>query len=434
MDGNMVQTGDVLGGRYQIVTGGTAWDIGTFYKAYDAHRQELVALLLLDERFKGDADSPRRVIEKQQAVADLASPALLPTTDVGVSGDRMYLVHELVEGYPLADLLIESGALGVDAALQMTLDLCDALAPLHREGMVHGSLSPYSVLLDDDGQMHITEVGLFPALHASAAGAGLPRGRTPYLSPEQAAGEVVHPATDVYLIGCLLYHMLTGRPPFYGKDEAVLALRHRGQEPPALQVLAPDVPEPLARIVHEALAKEPAARYRNAGQLAHILRAQLGAGETASPLPARERLLVPAPPLAAYDNPIVEWQDGAEEPQEVDWLLVALVVAALIAVLGLIPLWRTVYQRYAAPPPAGYQSQNRSQALAWTTGLAARGEAAGGVAVPRAFETQVAVSRPLPAGCETRPKGWKSSLKARAGAKLDNFGLVWYNLPISKRL
>jgi serine/threonine protein kinase len=183
----------------------------------------------------------------------------------------------------------------------------------------------------------------------------------------------------VYAIGCLLYEMLTGRPPFRAGDEMVLALQHLRQEPPSLQVLVPHAPPALAQIVHKALAKEPSARYRNAGQLAQILRSQLGfqppslQPEALPPpaFPVRQRLVVPPPPTPSpadvwssremysfeddeggLEYPS-DWSEG--QPGKVDWIMIGLVIAALIAVLGLIPLWRTVYQRYAAPPPDSAQ-------------------------------------------------------------------------------
>jgi hypothetical protein len=359
-----MQIGDVLGRRYRIVGEAKSGDIGTLYQAYDSKYERMVVVLVLAPRYGGDRELMDRLLQSQQAVADLAVPALVPVEDAGGVGGQLYLVRSLVEGYALADLLARTGPLAWDVAVQIAIHLCDALAPLHRAGLVHGGLSPYSVLVKDDGQVLVTEVGVLPALHPASASPGRPWGRAPYLSPEQAAGESVHPSSDVYVIGSLLYDMLAGRPPFQAQDEAVLAMRHLRQDPPSLQVLVPNVPPLLADIVQKSLAKEPAARYRNASQLAHILRSQLG---NKGPVPAvphsvphRERLVVPAPPIAEVYQPYGNLEGWSEEPAGIDWLMVALIIAALIAVLGLIPLWRTVYRHYATPPltplPALYQS------------------------------------------------------------------------------
>ncbi len=211
----------------------------------------------------------------------------------------------------------------------------------------------------------VLDVGLLPALRSSDAPPAVPWGRFPYLSPEQAAGEDIHPGSDVYVIGSLLYEMLSGRPPFRSSDEMVLALQHLRQDPPSLQVLVPRAPQALIQIVQKALAKEPATRYRNAGQLAYILHAQvphLASSQLISQPqpPAQGRLIVPPPPapppVAAVPTTQVVYDDGtgddykSEGAGDIDWVLVGLIVAAMVAVLGLILLWRTVYERYAVPP------------------------------------------------------------------------------------
>jgi hypothetical protein len=399
-----IQIGDALGGRYRVVSEGVPQDIGTLYKAYDSRQERLVAILVLSPRFASSGDVLERLTESQQAVAGLGSSELVPVDDAGGVDGQLYLVRRLVDGHPLADLLARIGPLSLDAAVQIATRLCDALAPAHRAGLVHGSLSPYSVLVRDDGQVLVTDVGLLPAWQPPSALPGRPWGRVPYLSPEQAAGEIVHPASDVYVVGSLLYEMLAGRPPFHARDEAVLAMRHLRQAPPSLQVLVPDVPLALVQIVDKALAKEPAARYRNAGQLASILRSQLGPERAepavARPAPRRERLVVPAPPIDQFDVPGAGFEDWSEEPAGVDWLMIALVVAALIAVLGLIPLWRTVYRHYAPPSLTPMPALVPSSPGEWTW------------------------LSPQPGDLASGTKVW---------VKLDDFGLAWYNLLMAGR-
>ncbi|MGD2205325.1 MAG: serine/threonine-protein kinase [Anaerolineae bacterium] len=346
----MMQAGEILENRYRIVSDGINQDIGIAYKAYDMEQDRLVVVLALARRFENVAEVMRRLTKSQQTVADLAQPALIPFERVRSVDGQLLLVRNHVEGQSLADLLARRERLTSKAAVEITISLCKALTPAHQAGLIHGGLSPHSVLIRDDGQVAMTEMSMLPALRPALALPGQPWGRFPYLSPEQAAGEDVRPASDVYVLGLLLYEMLAGRPPFDVADERSLILQHLRHDPPILQSLVPDVSPLLAQIVHKALAKEPAVRYRHAGQLAHILRTHLGARQPepviTSPIPSEERMLVPAP--SADDAEFERW---GVEASGVDWLMVALIIAALIAVLGLIPLWRTVYQRYAAPPP-----------------------------------------------------------------------------------
>lgn len=362
-----LQINQILDGRYRIVADQVPQDIGITCKAYDMQHDRLVVVLLPQspERDPLPLDALKR---SQQAVADLAQPSLIPYDQVGISQGQLYLVRHHVEGQTLADLLQHAGTLGHDATVDIAIRLCDVLSPAHRAGIVHGGLSPQSVLIADDGRVMLTDTGLIPALRPLSAPPGSPWGRFPYLSPEQAAGDGVHPSSDVYIIGLLLYEMLAGRPPFYNADKVSLALQHLRQTPTYLLSLAPRVPQSLAQIVHKSLAKEPAVRYRNAGQVATILHSQtLRAAvelpqvsddtlETADlqPTPAKESLVVPPPPSGpAAQDPYYHAQTGiwVDEPAGADWLMIALIIAALISVLGLIPLWSSVHRRYTTPPP-----------------------------------------------------------------------------------
>jgi serine/threonine protein kinase len=426
----MLSIGTILDGRYRVVSQGVPWDIGTTYRTYDMQHDELADVLLLDPRFGSDPKAVDRLGMVSEAVDDLVQSSLVPFDQIGVIDGQLYLARSHAEAQTLADLLAQTGPLRFDAAVEIAIRMCEALAPAHQAGLVHGSLSPHSVLLEADGQLAVTDAGLFPALRQAHAPSGQPWGRFPYLSPEQAAGEDAHPTSDVYVLGLLLYEMLSGQPPFQGGDATSLALQHLRQEPVALQALVPQIPFALAQIVHKALAKEPAARYRNAAQLAHILRSQVGvAPAVAAPAvsdrgPARQRLVVPPPP-AAYPPtetylPDAETGYQVEEPAAVDWLLIGLIIAAIIVILGLIPLWRTVYRRYAVPPgesvPGSYYRLEDITDLSPTLRafhLARdRSERASG----RVLGCSQGSSDPGVAAAPVKPR-WE----------LDESGLVWYN-------
>jgi serine/threonine protein kinase len=410
---NALAIGTVIDDRYRLISEGSPQDIGVAYRAYDLREDRLVDLLVVAARWGGGQEALDRLQWVEQRVASLPAPGLITDEQAGLVNEQIYLIRPHIAGQTLADLLATHARLDQDTAVQLTIQLCEALAPVHHAGLTHGSLSTHSVVLrrveaTNEGaamEVMVLDTGLLPALHTPDAADPRPWGRSPYITPEQASGQDVHPASDVYVIGALLYEMLIGRPPFRAPDETVLALQHLHQEPPSLQIMDTSIPKPLAQIVYRTLAKEPSARYRNAGQLAHILQTQLGL--QLEPEPDREEyLIVPPPPAPVtgdtwsstelYD---LEGDKAWGEPSEgVDWVMIALLVAAAIAVLGLIPLWSAVYNRYASA----------------TIGLNG---------VPHQPDAQTA---PLLLGDDRL-----GSLPQR-GTELEGQAIVWYNVVLSK--
>jgi serine/threonine protein kinase len=352
----ILQPGTTLEGRYRLVSEAAPQDLGSLYRGYDTVDDQLVMILVLPFQVAAGSEVLGQLSRVQRAVAALGEPALVGYEYGGVAEGRLYLVRRQVEGRPLADLLA-GGPLDPSTAATITIALSGLVAILHRAGMVHGSLCPHCVYVDSSGAgplVFVTDCGLLPALREVQAPPGRPWGRAPYLSPEQAAGEEIHPASDVYVIGSLLYAMLAGRPPFRASDETVLVVQHLRQEPPALDALRPDLSPALVQIVHKALAKEPAARYRNAGQLAEILTSQVAAQADvgAPPRAPHPHMRVPAPQagpglFGAREPQVSRYGDG------IDWVMIALVIAALLAMLGLVRLWRAVYERYTPPAVMG---------------------------------------------------------------------------------
>jgi serine/threonine-protein kinase len=409
-------------------------DLGVLYRAHDTAEERPVVMLLLPDQLAADGQLVSRLSRSQQAVAALGEPGLVPYEYGGLAEGQLYLVRHEIEGRSLADL-VGRGRIEAGAAAAIAAALGDLVAILHRAGMVHGGLSPHAVYVRFDGtvpEVSIVDCGVLPILREVQAPPGGPWGRPPFLSPEQAAGERATPASDVYLLGSLLYALLAGRAPFRSDDETILILQHLRQQPPALEVLLPDVPPFLAQIIDTALAKEPAARYRHAGQFAEILRSRSAVAgivlprETETP-PRQEMdaaLHVPAPPVqvtyAATEEEGEGWGEG------LDWIMLALAVAALLAVLGLIPLWRTVAERYTTPLVAPAPGSERHPCL-WE--MSQRGLCADAVCRATA-QSQARALYPPPTLSETGSElvdGTFSGIMARRMARqrgVREFGLV----------
>jgi serine/threonine protein kinase len=365
--------GTLLNDQYRILAEEGDQGIGVAHRAVDANDRPVV-VLLLSQRFEAGEDLLARLSGLQKAIADLGLRTVFRPEWVVPAQGSLCLVREQVDAPSLGSVLRREGALATTAAIRIAVGLCDALAAVHQGGLVHGGLSPETVLVGGEGSVGIADTGLLPALRPRPPVPAQAWGRFPYVSPEQAAGEDALPASDVYAVGLLRYEMLSGRPPFRSSDMSSVAMQHLSREPIPLQSLAAQVPVPLAQIMHKALTKQPAARYRNAGQMAHITRSPLEpkpaatGPEPASPrtAPPAQRLFAPPPPAPFPEGDVgatsrrPEIDCGHKEPDGVDWLIIGLIIAALLAVLGLIPLWRTIYYRYAAASPSPSSSLRHS--------------------------------------------------------------------------
>jgi len=334
----------ILNKRYRLLTEIGAGKMAVVFRGEDTWRGVPVAVKVLRRVYVENEAFLARFHSQVQAAADLAHPHIVATYEVGQEGDRHYLVMELVEEPTLKELIRVGVPFSIGQALDIVIQICTAVGYVHRVGMVHGDIKPQNVFVSADGRVKVADFGLARALSAVPVVEGKIIWGTPhYFSPEQAAGQDVSPASDVYSIGVLIYEMLTGRPPFEAETDIGVALKHLREEPVPLRQLNPDVPLQVERIVRKVMAKEPAARYRTADQLGRILDSYRRLGEEAR---------VVRRPAAVKPRP------RREEPQEYeegkrgrDWLAVFLGIVAVLAILCLIPLAASVYRRYAAAAP-----------------------------------------------------------------------------------
>jgi serine/threonine-protein kinase len=206
---------------------------------------------------------------------------------------------EYVEGQDLKKIIRSVGALGVDRALHLAIQICAGIGFAHRAGFVHADVKPQNILVTKDDIVKVTDFGIAQALTGDTQPGqklDVVWGSPHYFAPEQAKGEKPTPASDVYAIGIVMFEMLTGRLPYMGANQQELAMAHIKERIPLASEFNPAVPETLARIVAKVMSKEPAARYRMADQLGHVLIGYRDQGRqqtTAAPLVSP----TPPPPL-----------------------------------------------------------------------------------------------------------------------------------------
>jgi serine/threonine-protein kinase len=261
--------GAVLDGRYRveamIATGG----MSAVYRGLDLRLDRPVALKIMDSRYAGDSQFLTRFQREARAVARLKDPGLVAVYDQGIDGQHPFLVMELIEGGTLRELLRERGPMPPHAVAAVLRPVLGGLAVAHRAGLVHRDIKPENVLISDDGDVKIADFGLVRAVaEAKITSTSVILGTAAYLSPEQVSTGDAGPRSDVYSVGILAYELLTGVTPFTGDSALAVAYQRMDNDvsPPSRMIAG--VPVQFDRLVARATAREPAARYADARDMA----------------------------------------------------------------------------------------------------------------------------------------------------------------------
>ncbi|MGW1769391.1 protein kinase domain-containing protein [Streptomyces sp. NPDC002073] len=256
----LVEAGQRLAGRYKVIERLGRGGMGEVWKALDEHLQRPVAVKVLRDGVESD-QAVARFRREATIGARLRHPGITTVYDVGRDADRLFLVMELLEGRDLAALLADApDGLPVGEAVQLAVQIVDALAAAHDQGVVHRDLKPANVFLHE-GRVKLCDFGISRATDSTTGltGTGQPFGTPPYMAPEQWRGEHIDARCDLYTLGCLLHAMLTGIPPFAG-DYYALMHQHTNEPPQPLRRYHPEIPEPLEKLVLGLLAKDPQLR------------------------------------------------------------------------------------------------------------------------------------------------------------------------------
>jgi DNA-binding beta-propeller fold protein YncE len=273
--------GTVLGGcRIDAVVG--RGGMGIVYRARQLDLDRDVAVKVIAPELIEDPDSRTRFLTEARAASAVEHPNVIPVHGAGIAEGRAYLVMRYVAGDDLRTVVRRDGALAPERAAEIAVQLGDALDAIHQAGYVHRDVKPQNVMIDAGGHVYLSDFGL--AKQAMATGGPTASeqwvGTLDYVAPEQIRGERVDARTDVYALGCVLVHALTGGAPFMRESDEATLWAHLHAPPPVDRV-----PAEFAGVVDRALAKDPADRFPSAGDLG---RAALAAvGRAAPPGPER---------------------------------------------------------------------------------------------------------------------------------------------------
>jgi serine/threonine protein kinase len=263
--------------RYRVVRLLGWGGMGAVYEAEHRVMQRPVALKVIKRVYTASADALERFRREVCAAARLSHPNIVATHDAEDAGETHFLVMEYVEGTDLGRLVRERGPLPVDRACDYIRQAALGLQHAFNQGMVHRDLKPHNLMLTPDGRVKILDFGLawFASEAASAAGAtgtGVVLGTVDYIAPEQA--DNAHQAdirSDIYSLGCTLYHLLGGKPPFPTGTPIQKVMAHMNKKPQPLTELRDDLPEELMPVLERMLAKNPKHRYQTPAEVASAL-------------------------------------------------------------------------------------------------------------------------------------------------------------------
>ena len=271
--------------------------MATVYLAQDLKHHRPVALKVLKPELSA-ALGPERFLREIEIAAQLAHPHILPLYDSGEAGGFLYYVMPYVEGESLRDRLNREKQLPLDDALQIAREVADGLSYAHAHGVIHRDIKPENILLAA-GHAVVADFGIARAIVAAGGervtATGVAIGTPQYMSPEQAAGSRdLDGRSDLYGLGCVLYEMLAGQPPFTGPTVESVIHQHLAVEPPHITSIRPAVPAFVAAALQRALAKTPADRFNPVALFAEALGSRAAAGvappfASATPVPAARR-------------------------------------------------------------------------------------------------------------------------------------------------
>ena len=300
-------------GRYRVVSLLGAGGMGAVYDAIDSSLGRHVALKILPPHLLTDQSRVRRFIQEARSASSLNHPHLVAIYDIGTQSvdgaDLQFIAMEKIDGNTLRENLAARQPT-IKRALELMVQITDAVAAAHGAGVIHRDLKPENVMVSNSGYVKVLDFGLAKLIDDGSSSpsndsktavmstqSGVVVGTAGYMSPEQAAGRAVDHRSDIFALGCLLYEMTSGRRAFRGESTVDTLHKIIHDEPDPLQAIAPNTPAELQRIVRKALAKDPDERYQSARDLAIDLRGLLRDLESS---PSTERAVAQRSPNRTF--------------------------------------------------------------------------------------------------------------------------------------
>ena len=280
----------LIGQRYRLTEKIGSGGMADVYRAVDETLGRNVAVKIMHERYSSDPAFTARFRQEAQAAANLSSPYIVNIYDWGQEHNTYYIVMELVRGTDLKTIIRERGPLPSKEAAEIGAQVCSALATAHGYDVIHRDIKPHNIMITPDHNVKVMDFGIARAGNTTLTQTGSVLGSAHYVSPEQAQGRQLTPASDLYSLGIVLYEAATGKMPFDGDTPIATALKQVNEQAVRPSRINPQIDRNLELVIGYAMAKDPRARYSTANamraDLVRVVRDEpingAGAGEVAA--------------------------------------------------------------------------------------------------------------------------------------------------------
>lgn len=324
----------MLGDRYRLDEFVASGGMGQVFRATDKTLNRTVAVKVLLPGLTSDAEFGSRFRAEARIMASIGHKGVVGVYDYGETPEgTMFLVMAFVEGRPLGERITREGGLSATETMAIVAQAADALHAAHSNGIIHRDVKPNNLLVGDNGAVTLVDFGVARSSNVtSVTKVNAVIGTALYMSPEQASGKPIAPSTDIYALGAVAYHCLTGGPPFTGNSPLEIAIKHLQDDP---RPLPADLPGSVRALVERAMEKDPEDRFPTAAALAAAARAaqdQTLQDQEPGAVPVRPRR--PAAPAFA-GVPVPSRSRPAWIPAAVGVALIVMAIGVVLAVIAL---------------------------------------------------------------------------------------------------
>ena len=325
-------------GKYQLTDLLGQGAMGVVYRALDPLLNRYVAIKLMSQGIASDAQLRDRFLREARAAGSLQHPNIITIFDFGEADGHLYIAMEYIEGADLSEVMDRRDPMPLTAKLDIIIDVLHALDYAHSRQLVHRDIKPANIRLSVDGRAKLMDFGIARLESSDLTKTGMLIGTPNYMAPEQVSSSQVSPATDIFSLGAVLYEFLTYRKTFAGDTLHAVLYQVVSEQPPPLRDVATGIPESLQAIVDRALAKDPAARFPSAADMAHALTAVRTELSSGSPVT-----------IHARRTPLAERSPRRRLP----WATVAVGGVVIAAAIWGVAAWRGASAAPGGSAPPG---------------------------------------------------------------------------------